>query len=47
MLLAETYPFYLPSGEFVGAVVAGLAALGVSEIVRRGLALLEEVEATI
>jgi hypothetical protein len=47
MLLAETHPFHLPSGELVGAVVAGLAALGVSEIVRRGLALLEEVEATI
>ncbi|WP_344474014.1 DUF2975 domain-containing protein [Nonomuraea monospora] len=47
MLLAETYPFYAPPGEVIGGVVAGMAALGVSEIVRRGLALLEEVEATI
>ncbi|MFC4119536.1 DUF2975 domain-containing protein [Nonomuraea zeae] len=47
MLLAESYPFYPPSGEVLGAVVAGFAALGVSEIVRRGLTLLEEVEATI
>ncbi|NJP98021.1 DUF2975 domain-containing protein [Nonomuraea sp. FMUSA5-5] len=47
MLLTESRPFYPPSGEVVGGVVAGLVALGVSEIVRRGLVLLEEVEATI
>ncbi|MGP3955013.1 DUF2975 domain-containing protein [Nonomuraea sp. 3N208] len=47
MLLAETHPIHWPPGEVLGAVVAGFAALGVSEIVRRGLALLEEVEATI
>ncbi|UBU16891.1 DUF2975 domain-containing protein [Nonomuraea gerenzanensis] len=47
MLLTERYPFYAPPGEVIGGVVAGMAALGVSEIVRRGLALLEEVEATI
>ncbi|MBF8187235.1 DUF2975 domain-containing protein [Nonomuraea sp. K274] len=48
MLLAESHPFYLPPwGELSGGLVAGFAALGVSEIVRRGLLLLEEVEATI
>ncbi|WP_188192793.1 DUF2975 domain-containing protein [Nonomuraea sp. SYSU D8015] len=47
MLLTESHPFYPPSGELVGVVVAGFAALGVSEIIRRSLALLEEVEATI
>ncbi|MEV0616226.1 hypothetical protein AB0I81_23125 [Nonomuraea sp. NPDC050404] len=47
MLLTENYPIYQPSGLLPAGVVAGFAALGVSEIVRRGLALLEEVEATI
>ncbi|TDC96612.1 DUF2975 domain-containing protein [Nonomuraea deserti] len=47
MLLTESYPFYPPSSALLWAVVAGFAALGVSEIVRRGLALLQEVEATI
>ncbi|GAA3208355.1 DUF2975 domain-containing protein [Nonomuraea helvata] len=47
MLLTESHPFYLPSSALLGSVVAGFAALGVSEIVRRGLTLLEEVEATI
>ncbi|TMR20686.1 DUF2975 domain-containing protein [Nonomuraea turkmeniaca] len=47
MLLAESHPFYPPPGELLGVIVAGFAALGVSEIVRRGVALLEEVEATI
>ncbi|TDD08000.1 DUF2975 domain-containing protein [Nonomuraea diastatica] len=46
-LLTESHPFYPPSGTLIWAVVAGFAALGVSEIVRRGLALLQEVEATI
>lgn len=47
MLLAESYPFYPPTGDVLGVVVTGFAALGVSEIIRRGLALLEEVEATV
>ncbi|TYB67853.1 DUF2975 domain-containing protein [Nonomuraea sp. PA05] len=47
MLLAESYPFYPPPPAMISGVVAGMTALGVSEIVRRGLALLEEVEATI
>lgn len=47
MLLATSYPFYLSSGDVLAGVVTGVVALGVSEIVRRGLVLLEEVEATI
>ncbi|TDE26707.1 DUF2975 domain-containing protein [Nonomuraea mesophila] len=47
MVLTESYPFYPPSDTLLWAVVAGFASLGVSEIVRRGLALLEEVEATV
>ncbi|MER7500353.1 DUF2975 domain-containing protein [Nonomuraea pusilla] len=47
MLLAQSYPFYPPSGEVVVGVVTGVAVLAVSEIVRRGLVLLEEVEATV
>ncbi|MEO3884925.1 hypothetical protein [Nonomuraea sp. B5E05] len=47
MLLTESHAFYPPSSTLLWAVVAGFAALGVSEIVRRGLALLEEVEATV
>lgn len=47
MLLAESHPFYLPPGDVLAGIVAGMAVLGVSEIVRRGLVLLEEVEATI
>ncbi|GAA4534626.1 MULTISPECIES: DUF2975 domain-containing protein [Nonomuraea] len=47
MLLAKSYSFYPPSGEEVAGVVTGVAVLAVSEIVRRGLVLLEEVEATI
>ncbi|MEO3804089.1 hypothetical protein [Nonomuraea sp. B1E8] len=46
-MLTESYPFYPPSSTLLWAVVAGFAALGVSEIVRRGLALPEEVEATV
>ncbi|MFI9556236.1 DUF2975 domain-containing protein [Nonomuraea endophytica] len=47
MLLAESFMFQpLPGGGLIG-VVAGAAALGIAEIVRRGLALLQEVEATI
>ncbi|MEV4114081.1 DUF2975 domain-containing protein [Nonomuraea sp. NPDC049695] len=46
-LVTESHPFYPPSSALLGSVVAGFAALGVSEIVRRGLTLLEEVEATI
>ncbi|MEV4893104.1 DUF2975 domain-containing protein [Nonomuraea sp. NPDC055795] len=46
-LLAESFMFQpLPGGGLIG-VVAGAAALGIAEIVRRGLALLQEVEATI
>ncbi|MEV0167850.1 Protein of unknown function (DUF2975) [Nonomuraea fuscirosea] len=47
MLLSRSYPFYAPPGEVLAGVVAGVAMLAVSEIVRRGLALLEETEATI
>ncbi|MFI6318645.1 hypothetical protein ACIBG8_14045 [Nonomuraea sp. NPDC050556] len=47
ILLTRSYPFYPPSLALLGAIVAGFAALGVSEIVRRGLILLKEVEATI
>jgi hypothetical protein len=47
MLLNESHPFYPPSGEVVAGAVTGVAALAVSEIVRRGLVLLEEVEATV
>lgn len=39
MLLTESHPSHLPPGEPIGAVAPELA--------RRGLALLEEVEATI
>ncbi|MEV1240367.1 DUF2975 domain-containing protein [Nonomuraea sp. NPDC050022] len=47
MLLTESYPFYGPSAVQLVAIFGGFVALGVSEIVRRGVALLEEVEATI
>ncbi|MFG1966834.1 DUF2975 domain-containing protein [Nonomuraea sp. NPDC049028] len=47
LLLAKSYPFHLEVGEVLAGVVTGVAVLGVSEIVRRGVALLEEVEATI
>ncbi|WP_043638660.1 DUF2975 domain-containing protein [Nonomuraea candida] len=47
MLLTDDRLFFPPPAALPGAIVAGVAALGVSEIVRRGLALLEEVEATI
>lgn len=47
MMLAESYAFHAPPSAVLGGVVAGFAALGVSEIVRRGLVLLQEVEATI
>ncbi|MEV5898013.1 DUF2975 domain-containing protein [Nonomuraea fuscirosea] len=47
MLLSKSYSFYAPPGEVLAGVVAGVAMLAVSEIVRRGLALLEETEATI
>ncbi|MFC4007596.1 DUF2975 domain-containing protein [Nonomuraea purpurea] len=47
MLLTTSYPIYMPPGTLLWAAVAGVAALSVSEIVRRGVALLEEVEATI
>ncbi|QYC40267.1 hypothetical protein Nocox_13250 [Nonomuraea coxensis DSM 45129] len=47
MLLTESYPIQGPSAVQFVAVLGGFVALGVSEIVRRGVALLEEVEATI
>ncbi|MFI7641527.1 DUF2975 domain-containing protein [Nonomuraea sp. NPDC049400] len=47
MLLDKSNSFYPPSGEVVAGVVTGVAVLAVSEIVRRGVVLLEEVEATI
>ncbi|MDA0635774.1 DUF2975 domain-containing protein [Nonomuraea sp. MCN248] len=47
MLLAKSHPLYAPSGQELAGVVTGVAVLAVSEIVRRGLVLLEEVEATI
>ncbi|MFB4279560.1 DUF2975 domain-containing protein [Nonomuraea sp. MTCD27] len=47
MLLDKSHPFYPPPGEVLAGVVTGVAMLAVSEIVRRGLVLLEEVEATI
>ncbi|MDX3109605.1 hypothetical protein [Nonomuraea angiospora] len=47
MLLAKSYPFYPPPPEVWIGAVTGIAVLAVSEIVRRGLVLLEEVEATI
>jgi hypothetical protein len=47
MLLTKSYPIYGPPAAHLVAILGGLAALGVSEIVRRGVTLLEEVEATI
>jgi hypothetical protein len=47
MLLATNVLFYPPSSALLGALVAGFIALSVSEIVRRGLVLLEEVEGTV
>ncbi|MFD1544814.1 DUF2975 domain-containing protein [Nonomuraea guangzhouensis] len=47
ILLAKDYPFYLQMGDALMGVVTGMAVLGVSEIVRRGVMLLEEVEATV
>ncbi|MEU7860511.1 hypothetical protein [Nonomuraea sp. NPDC049141] len=47
ILLAKSYPFYLQTGDVLMGVVTGMAVLGVSEIVRRGVVLLEEVEATV
>ncbi|GGS86289.1 DUF2975 domain-containing protein [Nonomuraea spiralis] len=47
MLLMTGQMFDPPPGGTLVALVAGLCALGVSEIVRRGVVLLDEVEATI
>lgn len=47
MLLNSSHLFYAPSAAVLAGVVTGVAVLAVSEIVRRGLVLLEEVEATI
>ncbi|MFI6481410.1 DUF2975 domain-containing protein [Nonomuraea sp. NPDC050663] len=47
LLLTESAPVTLPAISTLTAIVAGAGALAVSEIIRRGLALLEEVEATI
>ncbi|MGW4410195.1 DUF2975 domain-containing protein [Nonomuraea sp. NPDC004702] len=47
-MLLTTGPAFVPApGVPLAGLVAGLCALGVSEIVRRGVALLDEVEATI
>ncbi|WP_157254738.1 DUF2975 domain-containing protein [Nonomuraea typhae] len=47
VLLTQVNPVQPPSGGGLVAMLFGAAALGIAEIVRRGLALLEEVEATI
>ena len=47
MLLSKSYRFYASPAGVLAGVVAGVAILAVSEIVRRGLRLLEETEATI
>ncbi|MGI5489451.1 hypothetical protein [Microtetraspora malaysiensis] len=47
MLLATNVLFYPPSSALLSTLVAGFIALSVSEIVRRGLVLLEEVEGTV
>ncbi|WP_432930137.1 DUF2975 domain-containing protein [Microbispora sp. CA-135349] len=47
ILLGANAQLHLPSSALLGTVVAGVVALSVSEIVRRGLVLLEEVEATV
>ncbi|MFI7634696.1 hypothetical protein [Nonomuraea sp. NPDC049400] len=47
MLPAESYPFHPPSSAPLRSLVAGSAAPGVPEIVRRGPAPLEEAEATV
>ncbi|MEV3980066.1 hypothetical protein [Nonomuraea sp. NPDC049758] len=47
-MLLTTGPAFVPApGVPLAGLVAGLCALGVSEIVRRGVALLDEVEAPI
>ncbi|MEU7003525.1 DUF2975 domain-containing protein [Nonomuraea sp. NPDC046570] len=47
VLLTRGYPFHIPSTNLAVGLVTGCAALAVAEIVRRGLRLLEDVEATI
>lgn len=46
VMLTKGYPFHLVVSLEVG-VIAGVAALAVAEIIRRGLVLLEEVEGTV
>lgn len=46
VMLTKGYPFHLVASLEVG-VIAGVAALAVAEIIRRGLVLLEEVEGTV
>lgn len=47
VMLTKGYPFHLVLSFEVVGLIAGFAALAAAEIIRRGLVLLEEVEATI